>query len=247
MSIVITGGTRGIGLAIARRLAKPGETLILGFHTDEAAAALAKAQIELTGATVHTVRADIGSIEGAAELLARASTGGESISCLVHNAAMIYPTSLLHADPAQFTQAVHTNGLSLLFLTQAALPLLRRGSSIILISSAGARQASLGYGALGTAKALAESIMRYLVPELAPLGVRINAVAPGLVRTDSVSGMTGGQEAAERLFERAARTNPSGRLTEADDYTAAVAFLASPEAGFIQGQVIHVNGGSFVR
>jgi len=82
--------------------------------------------------------------------------------------------------------------------------------------------------------------------ELAPLGVRINAVAPGLVRTGSVADMVGGDAAAEKVFERAARSNPSGRMSEDADYAEVVAFLAGPGAAFIQGQVIHANGGAFV-
>ena len=165
---------------------------------------------------------------------------------LVHSAAMIYPTSLLQADLAKFTQAIQINGLSLLYLVQKAAPLLQRGSSIVFISSAGARTAQPNYGALGAGKALAESLVRYLVPELAPMGVRINAVAPGLVDTTSVAGMVGGEDAAQRVLERAARTNPSGRLSRDSDYAALVEFLLSPDAEFIQGQVIHANGGAYV-
>jgi NAD(P)-dependent dehydrogenase (short-subunit alcohol dehydrogenase family) len=120
------------------------------------------------------------------------------------------------------------------------------GASIIFISSGGARTASPNYAAMGVAKALGESLIRYLVPELAPLGVRINAVAPGLVRTSSVAGMVGGDAAAERLFERAAKANPSGRITRDQDFTEVVAFKSSPAAAFVQGQVIQVNGGAFI-
>lgn len=166
---------------------------------------------------------------------------------LVHNAAMIYPTTLLDADLERFTQAVQTNGLSLLYLVRAGLPQLTRGSGVVFISSAGARTAtSANYGALGVGKALAESLIRYLVPELAPRGVRINAVAPGLVETTSVAAMVGSEEGAQRLFERAGRANPSGRLTADADYAAMVEYLLSPAAEFVQGQMIHVNGGSYV-
>ena len=88
--------------------------------------------------------------------------------------------------------------------------------------------------------------MRYLVPELAPRGIRINAVAPGIVATASVAGMVGGEEAAAKVLERAARTNPSGRLGGDDDYAGVVEFLLSPAAQFVQGQVIHANGGAYV-
>jgi NAD(P)-dependent dehydrogenase (short-subunit alcohol dehydrogenase family) len=246
MTILITGGTKGIGRAIAERLAKPGETLALAYRSDDAAAADAIAALTAKGAAAHAFKTHVGDIEACAELMRKvAALDGGPLS-LVHNAAAIYPTSLLRADLARFTAAIHTNGLSLLYLVQPALPLLQPGSSVVFISSAGARQAQTGYAALGVGKALAESLVRYLVPELAPRGVRINAVAPGLVRTTSVASMLGSEEAAQQLFERAARSNPSGRMSEDADYAAVVEFLLGPGAGFVQGQVIHANGGAYV-
>ena len=247
MTIVVTGGTKGIGLAIAEHLARPDKALVLGYVADEAAATAARARLERTGARVSTFRADVGEIAGAAELMQHAASVADGDQThIVHSAAMIYPTSLLGADLEQFTRAIQVNGLALLYLVRAALPLLSEGSSVVLISSAGARTPQANYAALGVGKAMAESLVRYLVAELAPKGVRVNAVAPGLVETTSVASMLGSEEAAARLFERAARANPSGRLTRDRDYAAVVEFLLSPAAAFVQGQVIHVNGGAYV-
>jgi len=246
MTILITGGTKGIGLAIAERLARPGETLALAYRSDAEAADAARARIATKGADVHTFRCDVGDIASAAALMAEVARLGAAPLHIVHSAAMIYPTSLLGADPVRFTSAIHTNGLSLLYLVQPALPLLKAGSSIVFISSAGARQPRAGYAALGVGKALAESLVRYLVPELAPRGVRVNAVAPGLVQTSSVASMLGSQGAAEQLYERSARSNPSGRMSNDDDYAAVVEFLLGPGAQFVQGQVIHANGGAYI-
>ena len=246
MTILITGGTKGIGLAIAERLARPGETLVLAYHSDDAAAEMATARVAAKGAAVLALRTDVDDIAAAAALIGEVGKLGSGPLHIVHSAAMIYPTSLLRADLAKFTAAIHANGLSLLYLVQPALPLLQRGSSIVFITSAGARQAQTGYAALGVGKALAESLVRYLVPELAPRGVRVNAVGPGLVKTTSVASMLGSQEAAEQLYERAARSNPSGRMSRDDDYAAVVEFLLGPGAEFVQGQVIHANGGAYV-
>lgn len=244
MTILVTGGTKGIGLAIADYLARPGEPLVLNYHSDDDAAATAKARIDKTGARATTVRADVGTISGCEQIIEAVAKEHSGTLHIVHSAALIYPTSLLGSDLEKFTRAVETNGLSLLYLVQKALPLLGRGSSIVFISSNGARAAiSQTYGALGTGKALAEAIIRYLVPELAPKGIRINAVAPGLVHTTSVAKMVGSEDGAAKLVERAARANPSGRETRDSDYASVVKFLLSPEAEFVQGQVIAATGG----
>ena len=197
------------------------------------------------GAQVSTVQVNVGDVEDVGRLMAGLEDDGEPLH-IVHSAAMIYPTSLLEADIARFDAAMHVNGLSLFYLVRKALPILTRGSSIVLISSAGAHTVSANYAALGVGKAMAESLMRYLVTELAPRGIRINAVAPGLVATSSVANMVGGDEAATRLFERAGRANPSGRMSRDADYAGVVEFLLSPAAEFVQGQVIHANGGAYV-
>jgi NAD(P)-dependent dehydrogenase (short-subunit alcohol dehydrogenase family) len=245
MTLLVTGGTKGIGLAIAAYLANPGDPVVLNYHSDERAAADAKARVEAAGAQVTLVRADIGTIEGCAKLMAETAKVHRGTLHIVHSAAWIYPTTLLGADLEKFTQAIQTNGLSLLYLVQKALPLLGRGSSIVFISSNGARSVvSTTYGALGAGKALAEGLIRYLVPELAPRGIRLNAVAPGLVHTTSVAAMIGSEDAANQLIERAAHANPSGRGSRDSDYASVVRFLLSPEAEFVQGQVIAATGGA---
>lgn len=246
MTILITGGTKGIGLAIAERLAHPGEKLALAYLSDDGAAALAKQRCEAKGAQVTVLRSDVSTVEGCEALMASIKQGGDSVRHIVHSAAMVYPTNMLDADLAKFTRAMQANGLSLFYLVRTAMPMLSRGSSVVFISSAGARTARPGYAALGVGKALAEACMRYLVPELAPLGIRINTAAPGLVHTTSVAKMTGSEEMALKRVQQAAAAHPSGRASRDSDYTSLVEYLLSPDAEFIQGQVIHANGGVYV-
>ncbi len=244
MSVLITGGTKGIGLAIARRLAPIHGAVALAYHSDEDAAQAAKAQIAATGAQVQLVRGDVGTIEGAAAMIAEVEAQGHGLAHIVHSAAMIYPTTLLGADLPRFRQAMETNGLSLLYLVHAAQHLLAEGSSVVFITSSGSRMPLPNYGALGIGKAMAEATIRYLVAELAPRGIRINAVAPGLVHTTSVAAMVGSEATAAAVVERAARASPSGRASRDSDYASLVEYLLTPDAAFIQGQVIAATGGT---
>jgi len=246
VSVLVTGGTKGIGLAIAKRVAGRQGRVVLAYHNDDAAAEAAIADISVAGGDAVAIKADVGTLEGSAALIAEIERQGLGLTHIVHSAAMIYPTTLLGSDLVKFRQAVETNGLSLLYLVHAAQHLLDRGSSVVFITSMGARIPSPNYGALGVGKALAEAIIRYLVAELAPRGVRINGVAPGLVHTTSVASMVGSEEAALAVVERAAKSNPSGRASRDSDYASLVEYLLSPEAEFIQGQVIAATGGTGV-
>ena len=240
MSILVTGGSKGIGLAIATRFALPGVDVFLNYHRDEAAAARAKEQIEAKGAKAHLVRGDVGSPEGARQVLQEVARRVERLDQLVHCAVRVLPEPTLHVDPDAFTQALNLNGTALLYLAQAALPLFRRGSTVFFLSSRGGRVVVPNYAAVGVGKALAECLVRYLAVELAPLGVRVNCVAPGMVDTDALHQVFGDKTPA--LLQQAAENNPSGRGLTHDDYLALIEFLASPAAEMIQGQVIFVNG-----
>ena len=241
MAIAVTGGTKGIGLAIALRFSQPGNDVFVNYHSDEAAAALAVRRIEERGATAHAVRADVGTPGGVRRLMAAVAERVDRLDQLVHCAVRVVPGPALDADPEAFAAAVHLNGTTLHHLVQAALPLLQSGSTVFYISSRGGRAVLPGYASVGVAKALGESLVRYLATELAPRGVRINAVAPGAVDTEAFRAVFGA--ASEDVLAQSVATNPSGRMVTDDDYTALVEFLSRPEAAMIQGQVIFVNGG----
>jgi enoyl-[acyl-carrier protein] reductase III len=242
MAILVAGGTKGIGLAIAKAFAREAGDVFLGFHSDEPAARIAEAEVAAAGSRAHLVKADAGTPEGCARLAEAVRAAGLRIDQLVHCAVDAYATATLAADPERFTRAVTTNGVSLLFLVQAALPLMRRGSSVFYLTSRGGRVVVPNYAAVGVGKALAESLMRYLAAELAPKGIRINAIAPAIVETDAVRALFG--DSAGELVRASASHNPSGRGVEDKDYTSLMRWLASPEAEFIQGQVFFVNGGA---
>lgn len=241
MSILVTGGTKGIGLAIALRFSKPGNDVFVNYHRDEDAAARAVKEIESRGARPLALRADVGTPEGARALLASVRERVEHLDQLVHCAVRVVPSPALDADPHEFTAAVNLNGMALLYLAQAAVPLFRAGSTVFFVTSRGGRTVLPNYAAVGVAKALAESLVRYLAVELAPRGVRVNAIGPAAVDTEALRQVFG--DRTDDVLAEQAAANPSGRGVTHDDYTGLVEFLAGPEAAMIQGQVVFVNGG----
>jgi enoyl-[acyl-carrier protein] reductase III len=244
MAVLITGGTKGIGLALARRFAKPGVDVFMAYRQDDAAAARATAEIAGLGARPHAIKADVATPAGAASLIEAVAAKTGRVDVIVHGAVKVLVGPLLDLEPDALASAITLNGTSLVFLVRAARPLLKRGSSIVFLSSRGSRQVVPAYRAIGAGKALAEALVRYLVPELAPLGVRINCVAPGTLDTEAVRDLFG--EGTDVFLASEAAGNPSGRNITHDDYVGLVAFLATPEASMIQGQVIFVNGGQYV-
>lgn len=243
-AVLITGGTKGIGLAIAERLAEPGARIYLNYRADDGAATRAVARLTALGATAVAIRGDVSTPAGARALMEEVARTTDRLDVIVHGAVTVLVGPLLDMDGDALADAITVNGTSLVFLMQAARPLLVRGTSVVFLSSRGSRQIVPAYGAIGAGKALAEAFVRYLVPELAPLGVRINCVAPGTLDTEAVRNLFGDQTDAFLASEEAG--NPSGRNITHDDYTGLVAFLAGPEASMIQGQVIFVNGGQYV-
>lgn len=234
VTILIVGGTKGIGLAVATAFAPDAGDVILVYHSDEGAAQVAAEAVAEAGGQPHLVKADAGTPEGCAAMISAAGAITDRLDQVVHCAVDAYASTALAADPIRFARAITTNGTSLLFLVQAALPLLSRGSTVFYLTSRGGRIVVPNYAAVGVSKALAESLMRYLAVELAPKGVRINAIAPAIVETDAVRALFGAKAAG--LVRDSARHNPSGRGVVDADYTGLMRWLASPPPNSFRGR-----------
>jgi enoyl-[acyl-carrier protein] reductase III len=241
VAILVTGGSKGIGRAIALRFARPGNAVFINFHADGDAAAEAAREIEERGAAAHAIQADVSTAEGARELLARVAERTERLDQLVHCAVDPLSGPVLEVDPERFRRAVELNGVALVYLVQAALPLLGSGSTVFLLSSRGSHRAIPGYAALGAAKALGESLIRYLAVELAPRGVRANVVSPG--NTYFPGGFWhGAQQNLPDLYAQILAVNPTGRMGTPEEVAKAVVFLSSPVSSFTTGSHLVVDG-----
>jgi len=234
---VVTGATRGVGLAVARRLCAGGARVVLNYaHSDQDAERAVEELAGLKGSAV-AVRADITSADGLAHLLGEVREQYGRLDVFVHNAAPWRPTPAVGGDPAAVSAAVGA-ALDPLLRGGAAIAELMGGGPgrIVAISSTGARSVVPRYVGAGVAKAALESLVRYLAVELAGRGIAVNAVSTAKIDKGPA---TPQPEVAAAL---AART-PAGRLTTPEDLADVVALLCSPEAGWLHGQTITADGG----
>jgi enoyl-[acyl-carrier protein] reductase III len=241
--VLVTGGTKGIGRAIALRFAAlPDARIALNFLGDAGAAAETAREVDSMGGKALLVQADACSSKGAREIAERVSIELGGLDVLVHCAVTPIAGSALETDEDTFRRGIECNGLSFLWLVRACRHLLDRGSSAIFLSSGGSTRAVPNYAPLGGAKALGEALVRYLAAELAPRGIRVNAVSPAACDTEALRAVMP-REVAEQLLKTQAERNPSGRALQPADVAGVVALLASPDSAMVQGQVIRVDGG----
>ena len=234
-SVVVTGGTRGIGKAIALRLASDGASrIVLGYMRNDGAAESAAEEIRAAGAEPVLVRGNIASEKVITEL---ASHGPYAV--VVHNAATGVIEPALETEDRHWDWTMNANARALLSLARACAPDMESGSSIVAISSLGAQRVLENYVLVGTSKAALESVVRYLAVELGPRGIRVNAVSGGVVETEALDHFP---NRGEMLRTGKMRT-PAGRLAEPADIAGAVAFLCSPDAQMVRGHTLVVDGG----
>ncbi|MFJ9075009.1 SDR family oxidoreductase [Streptomyces sp. NPDC102278] len=238
---VVTGGSRGIGAATCVRLAADGHDIALGYARDDAAAESTAELVRATGARCVTVRGDT-STECAVERLfdiAGAELG--VVTGLVNNAGVTGPLGrLADARTEDLRRVVEVNLLGyLLCCRRAARDMAETGGAIVNVSSAAATLGSPGdYVHYAATKAAIDALTLGLAKELGPDGIRVNAVAPGIIETDMHAAMGDPDRPA-----RAAAGIPLGRAGQPDEVTGAIAWLLSPEASYTTGAVLRVSGG----
>ena len=235
MTVFVSGGTRGIGKAIALRFARAGEERVaVGYMRNDTAAEEAAGELRAAGAEPVLVRGNVSS-SGVAEQVAALGP----LRALVHNAATGVIRPALETEQKHWEWTLAANARALISLAQAAAAQMEPGASIVGISSLGSSRVLENYVLVGASKAALESVVRYLAVELAPRGIRVNAVSGGVVETGALDHFPN----REQMLSWSAKRTPAGRLVEPDDIAAAVEFLCSPEAEMIRGQTIVVDGG----
>ena len=235
-SVLVTGGSRGIGKGIALRFAELGATRVgvSYLRNDKAADETAK-ELEALGAEPVLLRGNVGDPDKAAALVERAGP----LDVIVSNAATGVIRPALDIEEKHWDWTLNANARALLTLVRHAAPSLQPGASIVAISSLGSTRVLDDYTVVGVSKAALEALVRYLAVELAPQGIRVNAVSAGLVETGALEYFRN----RDQMLEYYKRRTPAGRLVAPRDVADAVCFLASPEAEMIRGQTLVVDGG----
>ena len=241
--VLVTGSGRGIGRGIALHFANLGAHVVINFFRNRKPAEQTAAEIRKLGKDALVVKADVGTDDGLDFLFKEVENCFGGLDILVNNAASGYNRPALQQKPRGWDWTMNINARSLLFSAQRAVPLMenRAGGSIVSITSPGSTRVLPEYIVVGASKAALESLTRYLAVELADKNINVNAVSPGVTDTDALHHFDASQEGD--MIESLIDKTPAGRLVIPADIAQVVAFLCTPAASMIRGQVILVDGG----
>jgi len=234
-SVLVTGGSRGIGKAIALRFAEQGaKRVAIGYLRNDRAAEETAEELRAAGTEPLLLRGSVAServLQEAAEL--------GPFDAVVHNAATGVIEPALETQDKHWDWTLNANARAMLSLARALAPQMQAGSSFVGISSLGSTRVLENYVLVGVSKAALEAVVRYLAVELAPRGIRVNAVSAGVVETGALAFFPNREEMISESLER----TPAGRLVEPRDVADAVCFLCSDAAEMVRGHILVVDGG----
>ena len=238
-TVLITGGSRGIGRAISLRFAKDEAQVFINFFQNRTAAEKTAEDVSSLGARVYLHQADLKDEEQIRRMFNEVQRQFGGLDVLVHSAAAGVLRSVTELSAKHWDWVMNTNARSLLLCAREGGAMMHEGGRIISLSSLGSSRVVPQYSSIGVSKAALESLTRYLAVEFAPRGISVNTVSAGAVATEVWDLVPDGREVLDKISAR----TPSGRLPTPDDIADIVFFLSSPQAQMIQGQVIVVDGG----
>jgi len=236
---LVTGSSRGIGRAIALKLASEGADVIINYFRKRSAAELTAQEARDKGVTAHIIKANLGEPEKIDNMFNEIDAKFGRLDILINNAATGVARSALELDTRGWDWTMDVNAKAFLLCAQRAARLMKNGGKMVTISSLGSRLAWPIYTAVGVSKAALEALTRYLAIELAPMGICVNGVAAGAVETEALKLYTADRDLPQLSWQ----TTPAGRMVQPEDIANVVAFLCSDEAAMIRGQIIVIDGG----
>lgn len=235
---IVTGASRGIGAAIARRLASDGLAVIVNYAGSAGAAATLVEEIEAAGGRASPVQADVSDPAAVKRMFDAAEAAYGGVDVLVNNAGIMKLAPLAQVDDDAFDHIIAINLKGTFNGLREAANRLRDGGRIVNFSTSVVGLYQPSYGVYAATKAAVEALTHILAKELGPRGITVNAVAPGPVATELFL-----QGKDQATLDRIRQMIPLGRLGEVDDIARAVSLLVGPDGGWINGQILRANGG----
>jgi 3-oxoacyl-[acyl-carrier protein] reductase len=237
-SVIVTGASRGIGRAIAQRLAADGYAVVVNFAGNRAAADEALAAINASGGKAIAVQADVSKSADVVRLFDETEKAFGGVDALVNNAGVMSTIPIAETDDAAFERMFDVNVRGTFLTLREACTRMRDGGSIVNFSTSATLLQLPGYATYCATKAAVDVYTTILAKEMRGRSIRVNSVAPGPVATELFL-----DGKSPEVVSRLANLNPFGRLGEPEDIARVVAFLLGPEAGWINGQTVRANGG----